>query len=1086
MKVRAGLLLLFASAASAHGGDELGSPPIPYMSPVGGAATASPPRQQPGQRLPLKPTRKIAFDTDEGSWMSLALSPDGKRIAFDLLGDLYLLDSGGGKARRISSGLAFDAQPVFSPNGASIAFISDRSGAENIWTARADGSGARQLTFSDDDTPLISPAWSVDGKAVFVSRYRADLNGFELWRHDLSGGSELIIPVKAKPDQDRDSYTSALGAAPSPDGHYLYYAGHSGKIEFESVPEWTIRRRDLRTGQEQVIVEEPQTPRKSLHPGAFFRPAISPDGQWLAYATRFDGKTGLRLRNLTTAADRWLAYPIQHDQAQASPWQDIVPRYAFTPDGKAILLSRDGRIERIDIASGRASPITFSARVEAVLGPLTRVAIAQETGPVRARIIQTPEASPDGRQLAFSALGHVYVMPLEKGGTPHRLTSGAQPEYQPSWSPDGRSIVYVSWTAKDAGNVWVASADDSTPPRKVSDQPDYYTNPTFTPDGRAIIALRSSQTARLRTYMEFGNQREASLVVLGEGAPRTVLSAKMGGKPHFGPNPGEVYLQFADGLNAVDLATGARRRVLSVVGPGWYFQEGAVPVDDLRLSPDGKWALAQIAQQLHLVAVPGGKEPVVVDLSIPASTHRKLTDVGADFFGWEDGGRTIDWTVGSTFHRRPLGDGITESFPAKVEVPRDTPHGTLLLRGARVLTMAGDATIEGADILIRDDRIAAIGPRGSITLPEGVTIRDIAGKTVIPGLIDNHDHVADIRRDVLDMQPWGLRARLAYGITTAFDPSSLSIDMLAYEDLIDAGLAVGSRLHSTGPALFSFNRFGSLDEVRAVLSRYRDHYRTRSIKEYRTGNRRVRQWVAMAAHEMGMLPTTEGALAMKLDLSQIADGFSGSEHAFVVAPLSKDVVTFVAKSKTSYTTTLQITNGGPPGQDYFIATDNPHGDPKYNRFTPHFAIDQMTRHREWRLPSDYFFADVAAGAAAIQRAGGVVGMGAHGEMPGLDLHWEMEAHVMGGMKPIEALRAATIGAAETIGRAAEFGSIEPGKYADLVILDADPREDIRNARAVSAVMKDGRLYDGATLDQIWPRQAPLPRPWFADDQPPGL
>jgi imidazolonepropionase-like amidohydrolase len=395
--------------------------------------------------------------------------------------------------------------------------------------------------------------------------------------------------------------------------------------------------------------------------------------------------------------------------------------------------------------------------------------------------------------------------------------------------------------------------------------------------------------------------------------------------------------------------------------------------------------------------------------------------------------------------------------------------------------MQGDRVIENSDILIASGRIAAVGPRGSFETPAGAEIRDVTGKTIVPGYIDTHDHIADIRRDLLDMESWGLRARLAYGITTAFDPSSLTIDMLAYQDLLDSGLAVGPRLPQTGVALFSMQRFDSLDEVRAVLRRYRDDYRLRNIKEYRTGSRKVRQWIAQAALELGLQPTAEGALAMKLDLSQILDGYAGHEHALVATPLGEDFVQLMARSGTSYTTTLQITNGGPPAQDRFIAEQNPHDDRKFRRLTPHFASDQMTRRRQWREPGEYSYAAVAEGAARVQRAGGVVGMGAHGEMPGIGYHWELEAHAAGGMTPIEILRAATIGGATTIGRAAEFGSIEVGKFADLVILNGDPRADIRNARDIAAVMKNGRLYDDETLDPVWPEAPPLAAPWFASE-----
>jgi hypothetical protein len=418
-----------------------------------------------------------------------------------------------------------------------------------------------------------------------------------------------------------------------------------------------------------------------------------------------------------------------------------------------------------------------------------------------------------------------------------------------------------------------------------------------------------------------------------------------------------------------------------------------------------------------------------------------------------------------------------------VEIPRDIPHGALLLRGATVLTIGKSGTIENADLLIVDNKIASIGASGGVAVPQGAAVRDVSGRFIIPGLIDTHDHYADIRRGVLDFESWGPRANLAYGVTTGFDPSTLSIDTLAYQDAIDAGLMIGSRMPSTGPAIFSFNRFRSLDEVRAVLRRYRDYYRTRNLKEYRTGNRRVRQWIMQASSELGMQPTTEGALSLKLDVTQIIDGFPGNEHALPAVPLGKDVLTLLAKSKTSYTTTLQIGNGGPWAQDYFIVRDQLSDDPKLNLFSPRFVVDVKTRQRTWRHLGEYLFPAIASGAAEIQRRGGLVGIGSHGEMPGIAMHWEMEAHVMGGMTPMEALHAATIGSAETIGRQDEFGSIEPGKFADLVILSRDPRANIRNTLAISQVMKNGRLYEGETLDEVWPRARPLPEPWFRHDAP---
>jgi Tol biopolymer transport system component len=1043
--------------------------------------------------LPLKPQRHFRFDESQATWMSLDVAPDGKTIVFELLGDLYEMPITGGEAHCIACGLPFDSQPVYSPNGRSIAFVSDRSGNDNLWISAQDGSNPRQISNLDDNTVFISPAWSPDGSAIYVSRFKPDINAFELWRYPIdSSNPKQITHPKYASDTPKEFRGNALGAALSPDGQYLYYEAKTG-LGFDddvTFPLWHIIRRDLRTGQELTVVTAP---------GSAFRPGITPDGKQLVYATRYRGQTGLRIRDLETDEDTWLVYPVQRDDQEASASRDLLPRYAFTPDSQYLILNYGGLIHRIQLASHTVEAIPFVAHVDMPAGPAARQDIREDTGPVQARLIQTPGQSPDGRRIAFSALAHIYRADLASGQS-QRVTHSEEPEFEPSWSPDGKSIVYVTWTTQ-GGNIWLTDVEGSRDPIRLTDHPEFYNNPVFSPDGKSIFAMRSSNYDHNHRHMEFPPFL-ADLIqipVIG-GKTRVVVSGVMKAIPQFTQAADKVYINLADGLYEVSLKDGSYKPVLHVTGPTWYFVDGTAPADAIKISPDGHWALAQITEQLYLLQIPQDGKPLDIELNKPNPLETRLTSVGADFFDWADHGKSITWAIGSTFFRQSLDSVRTgevkppslpdreraavKAFDIAVTVPRDTPSGTLLLRGATAITMRGEEVIPNADILIVNDRIQAIGPRDSFPIPSQAVTRDVSGKYILPGFTDVHLHWADVRRGVLGLEDPGFLATLAYGITTGLDPSPLSIDMLAYQDLIDAGMMIGPRVFSTGPAVFSFNDLHSEEQTLNVLRRYSEFYRIRNLKEYRTGNRRQREWVIQAARALHLHTTTEGALDMKLDMTQIQDGFPGNEHAFSAAPITGDIVQLFARSGTSYTPTLQIGNGGPPGQSYFYTANSPVDDPKLRHFLPGFFLDHKMERMHWALPREYDFPQVAAGAAAIQRAGGLVGVGSHGELPGLGYHFELQALAAGGMTPMEVLRAATIGSSNTIGRGSEFGTLEAGKFADLQVLDKDPRLDIHNTLSIDQVMKNGRLYDASTLDEIWPRQRPLKPLWFQHGEAP--
>ena len=424
-------------------------------------------------------------------------------------------------------------------------------------------------------------------------------------------------------------------------------------------------------------------------------------------------------------------------------------------------------------------------------------------------------------------------------------------------------------------------------------------------------------------------------------------------------------------------------------------------------------------------------------------------------------------------------DKNVQEIAINIEVPRKTPKGTIVLRGATVVTMKGDEVLRDADILIENNRIKSVGKLGSV--PSEAKVFDVKGKTIVPGFIDTHAHWTEIRRGILDTQNWAFLANLAYGVTAGLDVQTGTNDMFAYQDLADAGEIIGLRAFSTGPGVFSDNNFQSVEEVKGVLLKYKKYYGTHNIKSYIVGNRKQREYMVQASKELEMMPTTEGGIDLKLDLTHVIDGFHGNEHTLPVTPLYKDVLQLFAQSGIAETPTLIVNYGGPFGENYWYEYSEVHDNAKLNHFTPHKIIDAKTNRRpQWFRKDEYAFPKLAAQMAKLQRAGGLVGVGSHGQLQGLGYHWEMWMLASGGMTPIEVLRCATVNGSKIIGRPADLGSLEAGKLADLVILDKSPLEDIHNTNTVHWVMKNGELFEGDTLNQVYPEQKKLEPLYFWD------
>ncbi len=1092
------------------------------------------------KNLPMNPGRTVEIESNEGTWMSVDVSPDGSKIAFDFMGDIYEIPISGGEAIQITDGMAFDSKPRYSPDGKSLAYISDAHGSDNIYYINLEDTSEVTQVTSGKSNGYFAVDWTPDGDYLIGSKGKGVA---KLWMYhkDGGGGTALISTPENLKTTD-----PVVGF----EGRYIYFSQRNGSWNYNAqFPQYQVGRYDRETGDRTTVTSRY---------GSAFTPVTSSDGKWLVYGTRFEDKTGLVLHNLKNGDERWLAYPVQRDDMESQATLGVLPGMSFTSDNNSIIAFYGGKLNRIPISGGNATEIPFTVKTELELGPAVhfKYPISDEKE-VIATQIRDVVPSPDGNWLAFTVLNDLYVQQLPDG-EPKRLTNTPITEAMPAWSPDGKKLAYVTWDEGEGGAIYSLEPNARRlNPTKLTSERGIYTSPVFNKTGDRIVAYKAAEQSYKDAFGPGSPSSGSDIIWINSkgGVSNLIAPSEGRSNPHFIDKNDRIHFSMGGTLVSLRWDGTDEKSHVKITGITTYSPFGDLetkikespnfltPMDILHpedefakesnppssasmitMAPSGDQAMALINNDVYVVTVPvtGGDTPSisVANASNAQFPSKKLTEIGGQFPTWSWDASKVHWSIGNGHFIYDLDDaeifedsvkaakkieeekkkeeanendteeGDTDSdeetedkskddkkdtkyqpleLSIEVTYEKDIPVGTILLKNARIITANGNEVIERGDVLIENNRIVQVGT--NITAPSGAEVMDMSGKTITPGFVDTHAHMWP-NWGIHKQKIYNYAANLAYGVTTTRDPQTASTDVLTYSDMVDAGMMAGPRVYSTGPGLgyWAYN-IKSLDHAKDVMKQYSKYYDTKTIKMYLAGNREQRQWILMAAREQSIMPTTEGALDWKLNMTQLIDGYPGHEHSLPIYPIYNDVVQTIAEAKMAVTPTLLVSYGGPWAENYYYSRENPYDDPKLSKYTPYSVLANNTRRRPgWFRDDEHVFKKHGETMTKLVEAGALAGVGSHGQLEGLGYHWELWSVASGGMDNLDAIRVATIIGAEAIGLDGDLGSIEAGKLADLVILDGNPLVDLRNTNTISHVMKNGRLYDANNLDQVYPQK----------------
>jgi imidazolonepropionase-like amidohydrolase/Tol biopolymer transport system component len=969
--------------------------------------------------VPAAAARTIEFETTEVTQADVTLSPDGQWLIFTMLGHLFRLPVEGGTGEQLTFGPYYDSDPVFSPDGARVAFVSDRDGSSgNVFVLEL---ATGQITQVTHEAWAGRPTWTPDGEGIVYLSYVFEAQPEGGWGSRWLNWFRRIFPALirriALSGAEPETLSAPLRLFRSvfylPDGRLAWTV-----IESKTgSPRWTTRI-EVMSAQGTVSIL------RTLE-GVADRVVASATGEGfycrcyvpLMYYS-LTQKDDILFLPLPTGAERQIL-------AVSGLWYSS-PRFAVATDDKTLYVGNSGRLWEVTLPGGARKPLAFSARVrleihDPVAPPKWAAPAVGNSAPPRS--VRSPRLSPDGRTLVFRAARYVWRQPLDGGGA-QRLSEENAVEYYPAFSPDGRQLAFRSFRQGKYELKVLSFETQQTRTLAFG----FFEQLSWSPDGKRLVFAHDGH--RLAA-INVGDGRIEELFEAGDWEPY----------PHFSADGQSVYFTADGTLYRLQLKEKAKPEPITQL---------ARPLADGRVSPDGKWLAFRRKIEIWVAAL--SKEPVREE------DVRQLSPE-ADSFAFTPDSSALVYSVGNRVWRHPLAGGEREEIPIRLELPRPTPP-PLLLRRVRVLDFAAGGFGRETSLYIEQGRIRWIGSERGRRLPQATVVVDVGGRFALPGLFDMHVHTGFLAQ----------AAMLAYGVTSVRNVGGGLPGLNSLADRGDATSDPMARQFYSGQMYRGPHpevsgqaraRIESEDDARAYVRRWKErgvHF----VKTHPPITWQLRRAVAQEARRLG-LPVVGHGLGLTEVTQSATLGYASVEHAS--NRFYDDVLQMLALTGTRWCPTLAVGGG-----NHLLLRNEPErlADEKFH------AFHSENRRARQKLDRFKFLSDTAIRGRSVEQLATVRAAHRHGvrllagtdapaAFSGVSLHWELEYFVQAGIPPLDVLRIATQEAAAAVGAEDELGTLEPGKLADLVLLDANPLEDIKNTQTIWRVIKGGWLFDPEKL-----------------------